>query len=378
MTTFVLGAPLGSSTPRRTYLDLGPDHPARSGVVEIVCDLADDVITAAEIRPGAGHRSTEKLFEVRSFRQVLALANRHDWQAPFVGELGAAMVIESALHLTPPARAIWLRTVLAEHARLHSHLGSLSAVPAVVAPDPGLARSLHDARNDLREQLAELSGNRIHPMLCRIGGLGADTEPGWLEAEAVLARRIADIAPRLRAAIETAGLPRGVAVIDAETSRTFGVTGPAAHAAGLPLDLRRTTPYLAYGDLTDALGAPLQDTSGDAVARLLAWADELGHTSGLLIAAIDGLTRVTGPIAVKLPKVLRVPVGDTYHALEAPSGRAGWWLVSRGEKAPWRLKLRTPSFAAMAALEAVLPGTRTADVPLAIASVGYVAGDLAT
>jgi NADH-quinone oxidoreductase subunit D len=96
-----------------------------------------------------------------------------------------------------------------------------------------------------------------------------------------------------------------------------------------------------------------------------------------VVAATEGAARTDGPVSVKLPKVLRVPVGDTYHALEAPLGRAGWWLVSRGEKVPWRLKLRTPSFANVAALEAVLPGTRTADLALAVASIGYVAGDLA-
>ncbi len=377
MTTYVLGAPLGVSSTARVHLDLGPDHPSRSGLVEIVCREVDGTVAEAEIRPGAGHRAAEKLFEVRDYRQVLALANRHDWQAPFVGELGAVLTIEAALHLTATPRAVWLRTVLAEHARLHSHLGSLSAVPAVLAPDAALARRLHDAREALREQLADLSGNRVHPMLCRLGGLATDADPRWLEAEAALARTIGALAPAVHDCILSAALPRGVAVIDAELARTYGVTGPAARAAGVDTDLRRTTPYLAYGALGDALPGLPHDTSGDAVARLLAWADELDRTATLLVAAVEGAAGTDGPVSVKLPKVLRVPVGDTYVATEAPLGRAGWWLVSRGEKAPWRLKLRTPSFANMAALEAVLPGTRTTDLPLALASVGYVAGDLA-
>ncbi len=168
-----------------------------------------------------------------------------------------------------------------------------------------------------------------------------------------------------------------MAVIDAELARSYGVTGPAARAAGIDTDLRRTTPYLAYGDLAGALTQTAQDIAGDAVSRLLAWADELTQTAALVVAAVDGAAHTDGPVSVRLPKVLRVPVGDTYHAVEAPLGRAGWWLVSRGEKVPWRLKLRSPSFANMAALEAVLPGTSTADLPLALASIGYVAGDLA-
>jgi NADH-quinone oxidoreductase subunit D len=374
--TYVLGAPLGVVSEHRRLVDLGPDHPSRSGVVEIVCRLDGGVIQEAEIRPGASHRSAEKLFEVRDYRAVLALANRHDWQAPFAGELGAALTIEEALRLTPPPRATWLRTVLAEHARLHSHLGFLSVIPAKLAPDVALAYRVHAAREALREQLADLSGNRVHPMVCRLGGLSVDADQQWLEAETQLAETIHELASELRTLLVHAGLPDGVAVIGADLARAYGITGPAARAAGVDTDLRRHAPYLAYAEL-DVPPIPVTDHPGDAVSRLLAWADELGTTSALLVAALQGTARTGGPVSVKLPKVMRVPVGDTYLAHEAPLGRAGWWLVSRGEKVPWRLKLRTASFPHMAALEAVLPGTRAADLPLAIASVGYVVGDLA-
>jgi NADH-quinone oxidoreductase subunit D len=374
--TYVLGAPLGGISAHRQLMDLGADHPSRSGVVEIACHLAGDLVQEAEIRPGASHRSAEKLFEVRDYRQLLALANRHDWQAPFAGELGAALTIEEALRLTPPPRATWLRTVLAEHARLHSHLGFLSVIPARLAPDAALAQRVHVARESLREQLADLSGNRVHPMVCRLGGLSVNADQRWLDAEARLAGEMPALASELRTLLARAGLPTGVAVIDPDRARTYGVTGPAARAAGIDTDLRRSAPYLAYGDL-DVQPILVTDHPGDAVSRLVAWADELESTAALVEAAVRGTTRTNGPVSVKLPKVMRVPVGDTYVAQEAPLGRAGWWLVSRGEKVPWRLKLRTASFSHMAALEAVLPGTRIADLPLAIASVGYVVGDLA-
>ena len=373
-TTYVLGAPLGAT--ERRLINLGPDHPSRSGFVEVVCRLDGDLVGDAEILPGASHRSAEKLFEVRDYRQLLALANRHDWQAPFTGELGAALTVEAALRLTPPPRATWLRTVLAEHARLHSHLGFLSVVPAVLRPDEDVARRVHAAREALREQLADLSGNRVHPMVCRLGGLSVDADDAWLEAEVRLAETVGALAPVIRELLAEAGLPDGVAVIDAGTARGYGVTGPAARAAGVDTDLRRTSPHLAYPEL-EVPALPAGDHAGDAASRLRAWVDELAATAVLLVAAVRGVTRTEGPVSVKLPKVMRVPVGDTYVAHEAPLGRAGWWLVSRGEKVPWRLKLRTASFAHMAALEAVLPGTRVEDLPLAVASVGYVVGDLA-
>ena len=374
--TFVLGAPLGTLSAQRRPLDLGPDHPSRSGVVEIVCRLDGDVVAETEIRPGASHRSAERLFEVRDYRQVLALANRHDWQAPFAGELGAALTVEQAVRLTPPPRATWLRTVLAEHARLHSHLGFLSVVSARLARDADIAHRVHAARDALREQLGDLTGNRVHPMVCRLGGLARDADQRWLDAEARLAETVGRLAPELRRLLDRARLPHGVAVIDAGIARTYGVSGPAARAAGIDSDLRRSAPYLAYSDL-DVPPLAVTGHAGDAVSRLTAWVDELETTSALVVAAVERTSRTDGPVSVKLPKVMRVPVGDTYVAHEAPLGRAGWWLVSRGEKVPWRLKLRTASFSHMAALEAVLPGTRVDDVPLALASVGYVVGDLA-
>ena len=374
--TYVLGAPLGVVSAQRQLVDLGPDHPSGSGAVEIVCRLDGDMIAEAEIFPGASHRSAEKLFEVRDYRQLLALANRHDWQAPFAGELGAALTIEEALRLTPPPRATWLRTVLAEHARLHSHLGFLSVVPARLAPEPSVAQRIHASREALREQLADLSGNRVHPMVCRLGGLSVDADQRWLDAEAELAETIAALAPALRTLLVQAGLPTGVALIDPGLARTYGVTGPAARAAGIDTDLRRSAPYLAYADLA-VPRVPVSDHPGDAVSRLMAWVDEVESTTTLLAAAVHATTRTDGPVSVRLPKVMRVPVGDTYVAHEAPLGRAGWWLVSRGEKSPWRLKLRTASFSHMAALDAVLPGTRIDELPLAVASVGYVVGDLA-
>lgn len=374
--TYVLGPSLGTPTDTRRVIDLGADHPGRSGTVEIDVQLDGDVVVTASVRPGAGHRSAEKLFEVRDYRQLLALANRHDWQAPFSGELGAALTIEAALHLTPPPRATWLRTVLAEHSRLHSHLGFLSGVPGALSPDPELAARVHAAREALRLQQASLTGNRVHPMACRLGGLAVDADDAWLDAEREMAVRIGELAGALRAHTVSADLPRGVAVLDEETIRAYGVTGPAARAGGVDLDLRRTAPYLAYGSL-DVPAPVAAEPRGDAVSRLLLLTDELGASAHLVQAACDGTAHAPGPVSVKLPKVVRVPVGDTYLAHEAPLGRAGYWLVSRGEKVPWRLKLRTASFANAAVLESVLPSTRVDDLPLALASLGYVVGDLA-
>ena len=110
-------------------LDLGPEHPSGTGLVELRLWVTDGVVTDATVVVGALHRGVEKLFEVRDYRQVLVLADRHDWQAPFAAELTVALTCERLLGLEVPPRAVWLRTLLAEHTRLLSHLGFLAWVP---------------------------------------------------------------------------------------------------------------------------------------------------------------------------------------------------------------------------------------------------------
>ena len=376
--TYVLGAPLGVVSEHRRLVDLGPDHPSRSGVVEIVCRLDGGVIQEAEIRPGASHRSAEKLFEVRDYRAVLALANRHDWQAPFAGELGAALTIEEALRLTPPPRATWLRTVLAEHARLHSHLGFLSVIPAKLAPDVALAYRVHAAREALREQLADLSGNRVHPMVCRLGGLSVDADQQWLEAETQLAETIHELASELRTLLVHAGLPDGVAVIGADLARAYGITGPAARAAGVDTDLRRHAPYLAYAELA-ASGAlrRVTRTTGDCYARFEVLADQVDVSLDVADACLDRLESLPpGPINVRLPKVVKAPEGHTYAWTENPLGINGYYLVSRGEKTPWRLKLRSASFNNVQVLPELLQGALLADMVAVLGSMFFVVGDV--
>jgi NADH-quinone oxidoreductase subunit D len=150
-----------------------------------------------------------------------------------------------------------------------------------------------------------------------------------------------------------------------------------ARASGLDLDLRRDQPSLAYPALmaTGALHIPTA-TAGDAAARLHLLVAQTAAALDLVAACLDALDRLgPGPLATRLPTTLRVPQGATTSWLETPLGVAGVHLVSRGGAAPWRLKLRTPSFALLGALEHILPGTRVNDLPLVLASLPFVQGD---
>jgi NADH-quinone oxidoreductase subunit D len=355
-------------------IDLGPDHPSQAGLIELRLWTSDRVISSAQVVVGAMHRGVEKLFEVRDYTQILMLADRHDWQAPFFGELAVALACEQMMGLVVPERAVWLRTLLAEHTRILSHAGFLTWVGRTADADLGL----HRLRESLRRQTLELTGNRIHPMVNRIGGLAADADPDWLRVQTALMSAAESAAEAVLGLLDrdpVAGLTRGVAVLGPETIASYGVSGPAARASGVDLDLRRQQPYLGYAELSELVQPPTA-AEGDAWSRLRTLAEEMITSARLVRACADRLARTDGPVAVRLGKIIRLPEGRAYSSVEAPLGIAGVYLSSRGEKTPWRLRLRTPSFSNIASLENLLIGVSPAALEATLASVGYVVGDV--
>lgn len=356
---FSIGA---MALPNSEHISLGPRHPSQAGFIAGSAEVRDGCWHDVEIQPGYGHRGAEKLFEVRDHRAAIMLADRHDWLAAASGELSVTTAIEQAMRLTPAPRAVVLRTMLAELARIHSHLSFLSVVA-----DGGLEERLWALVEALREVNLAWSGNRVHPMLHRVGGVAAD-----LPAELALPLDdVIRLADDLEAALDATDRFRGLAVLDRDTCLAHGLTGPVARAAGLDLD-RRSRGMLAYDRVFVA--APTR-TEGDGHARLAVLVDEL-RTSATMLAELRALLDDTpGDIATRLARRLKVPEGEHWAEVEAPWGIAGALLVSRGGSTPWRLALRTPSFANLSALGIALEGTPETAIADAVATVGYGVGD---
>ncbi|MCU1602820.1 MAG: nuoD [Frankiales bacterium] len=353
MTVAGIGAAAG---PTDITLELGPHHPSTHGSLRLRLQLDGDVVVAAEPMVGALHRGAEKLFEVRDYRQVLMLANRHDWLSAFNNEVVIALAVERMLGMEAPPRAVWLRTLMCELNRVLSHLMFLGWL------DPVFLR----LREPLQAVMEEATGGRIHFVATRIGGLYQDVPAGWtgrvLESLDAVASRLPspDLSPLV-----------GLGVLSGSDALAFGVSGPVARASGLSIDLRRDTSYLAY----DLLDVPLVSRrAGDAADRFACLLEQVRVSLDLVRQCCDRLPE--GPVDVKLPKNLRAPEGATYTWTENPSGIAGCYLVSRGAVTPWRLALRTPSFNNVSALPAVLPGNRVADLPAILASFFFVVGDI--
>lgn len=370
-TDLLLGIGAAALLPCDAELVLAAGHPLAHPGVSLQVGVDDDVVTAADVQPGLMHRSAEKLFESRDLRQAMLLADRHDWLSAFSSEVGVALALEAALGIIPPERATWIRTLLVEVNRAYATLAFLAPVAGA---ERAVAEAMRERIVDVQEQV---TGARVHPGFARIGGVAAPIAPEELASLRAVADELTDIWPRLAQGVEreTADLA-GVAVLSREQAIAWGASGPVARASGLDLDLRRDQPSLAYAALADRLVVPVRE-SGDVPARYGVLVDQLPATADLVRACLDELERLgPGPVDVPLPKVVRLPEGTWYAWLEGPLGISGCLVVGAGEKTPWRMKIRSASFATAQAMGVALVGTPYPRLADAVMSFPLVPGDI--
>ncbi len=359
-------------------LNIGPQHPSTHGVLRLRLVVDGERVVACEPIVGYMHRGAEKLYEVRDYRQIIVLANRHDWLSAFSNELGVALAVERMMGIEVPERATWLRTLLAELNRVLNHLMFLGSYPLEIGAITPVFYAFRE-RETLQAVMEEASGGRMHYMFNRVGGIKEEVPAGWTDrvrlAVADVRAKMVDLDRLIRRNEIFLARTVGVGVLARDVAAGYGVSGPVARASGLDIDLRRDEPYLAYGELGDVLRVVTRQT-GDCYARFEVLLDQLQASLDLADACLDRLASLRGPVNVRLPKVVKAPEGHTYAWTENPLGINGYYLVSRGEKTPWRMKLRTASYANVQALATLLPGALLPDLVAILGSMFFVVGDV--
>jgi NADH-quinone oxidoreductase subunit D len=244
-------------------VNLGTAHPSGHGMLRLRLALDGARITRAEPVIGFVHRGAEKLFEARDYRQIIVLANRHDWLSAFSSELGVVLAAERLAGIDVPARAVWARTLLAELNRVLSHLAFLSCYPPEIVAGSSEAAAERAgaaavrARELLQTVMEEIAGGRMHYMFNRVGGLKEELPEGWLGRVGAAVAAVRAGLPGIGAIVRSDGYfrarTRNVGILTGEQVRQYGVSGPVARASGVDFDLRRDEPYLAYGELAGTL-----------------------------------------------------------------------------------------------------------------------------
>lgn len=347
-------------------LDLGDYHPSAHGGLQLDLTIDDERVANCEARIGLMHRSTEKLFEARDYRQIMMLANRHDWISAVSSEIGVALAVEQAMGITPSDRVTWSRMLLAEAGRI----GAISLFAAA----GGVADAL-----TMRERLAQwqedATGGRVHPMINRIGGLEHPIPETALHQILDICEEVEAVHGSWTRHFQGRAELAALAVLKEPDARDFACSGAVGQASGVDWDLRRDDPYLHYGELVADWSSPVK-SEGDAQSRYLSLVDQLPISSAIIRRCVQEISSLKDePFAVSLPKTIRAPEGLVHVRTQNPLGIASWLLVSDGATMPVRLKARTPSFAHLQAMQRGLIGTPINLLSEAVGSFFFVTGD---
>ena len=364
----------GQFQTQEMILNVGPQHPATHGVFRLLATIDGEVLTDAEPIIGYMHRGYEKLVEARDYRQITNLVSRMDWLSGINNELPLALAIEKLMGIEVPPRAQYLRVILCEMNRILNHLmffASFGAELGAITPTFYAFRE----REDIQYQMESVTGGRMHFGFFRPGGLKEDVPRGFYEGALKSVRQVMDRLWHYEDLVVGneifKGRTIGVGVLPKETAYAYGVSGPIARGSGIDFDVRKDEPYLVYDQFDfNVSTAP----NGDCFDRFWVLVHEVVESARIVEQAIEGIP--SGPIMGKVPRVIQAPEGEVYVRTENPLGELGMYLVSDGDRRPYRLKIRTPSYNNVSALPAVLKGVLVSDMIAILGSFFFVLGDI--
>ncbi len=407
-------------------LNFGPQHPAAHGVLRLVLELDGEVVQRADPHIGLLHRATEKLAEHKTYIQALPYMDRLDYVSMMCNEHAYCLAIEKLLGVDVPVRAQYIRVMFAEITRLLNHLMWLGAHGLDCGAMTIFLYAFRE-REDLFDMYEAVSGARMHAAYFRPGGVYRDLPESMAQygeskirnARAVEARNagrqgslldfIDDFTKRFPAYVdeyETLLTDNriwkqrtvGIGVVTPERALNLGMTGPMLRGSGVVWDLRKTQPYDVYDRLD--FDIPV-GKNGDCYDRYLVRMEEMRQSNRIIKQCVDWLRSNPGPVITDNHKVaapgreemktsmealihhfklfsegMRVPEGQAYAAVEHPKGEFGIYLVSDGANKPYRLKIRAPGFAHLAALDEMSRGHMIADVVAIIGTLDIVFGEI--
>ncbi len=356
-------------------LNMGPQHPSTHGVLRVVLRLDGERVVDCDVVIGYLHRGIEKLSEARDYTQIILLTDRMDYLAAATNNLGYVETVEKMMGLDVPRRALYLRTVLSELQRIASHLVWLGTHAMDIGATTVFLYSFRE-RELILDLFEEFCGARLTYNCMRIGGLPQDIPPGWDKK----VREFCDLFDTKITEYETLltqnriwlERTRDVGVISGEEAIAIGLSGPPLRASGVMRDIRKDEPYAAYNEFE--FDVPL-GARGDTYDRYLVRLEEFYQSLRIIRQALDGLPE--GPVIGKVPRLIKPPAGETYHAIEAPKGELGYFIASDGKSlSPYRFRVRPPSFCNLQALRQLVRGHLVADVVALIGTLDIVLGEV--
>jgi NADH-quinone oxidoreductase subunit D len=411
---------------RNYTMNFGPQHPSAHGVLRLVLELDGEVIERADPHIGLLHRATEKLAESKPFNQSIGYMDRLDYVSMMCNEHGYVLAIEKLLGIEPPLRAQYIRVMFDEITRVLNHLLWLGAHALDIGAMTVFLYAFRE-REDLLDCYEAVSGARLHATYYRPGGVYRDLpdamphyQPSKWHDKKEVERLNTNRQGSLLDFIEdfTERFPKyvdeyetlltnnriwkqrtvGIGVVSPERAMQMGFTGPMLRGSGVEWDLRKKQPYEVYDRLDFDIPVGV---NGDCYDRYLVRVEELRQSNRIIRQCVDWLRRNPGAVMVDNYKVVPpnretmkadmealihhfklftegycVPAGEAYAAVEHPKGEFGVYLISDGANKPYRIKIRAPGFAHIAALDEMARGHMIADVVAIIGTQDIVFGEV--
>jgi len=382
-------------------VNFGPNHPSTHGVLRLIVDLNGEEVVGLSAVIGYLHTGFEKSMESKTWWKGITYPERIDYVGFQNNELVFVLAIEKLLSLEVPEKATWMRMLLCELNRIHSHLVYLGtgALELGAISMFWYCFRERDMILDLSEMVA---GTRMHTRYFQTGGLAEDIPPGFFpecrKFVEWMPQAIDDYEQLLSANEIWLERTKGIGLLSAEDAIALGQSGPILRASGVNWDLRKTEPYLAYDEVD--FHVPVYD-GGDVYDRYKVRVDEMRESTHIVAQCLDRLEQmegepwITDDRKVVLPprhelhtsmeslihhfKIVtegyRVPEGEVYVAIESPRGESGCYVVSDGGAKPWRVKFRAPSFVALEATATCMSNSYVADLIAIVGSLDSVMGD---
>jgi len=355
-------------------INMGPQHPSTHGVLRVKLKLDGEKVVNSECVIGYLHRGVEKIAEHRSYQQFAPYVDRMDYVAAVSNGLGYCEAVEKLLGAEAPPRARVIRTILTELQRIASHLLWLGTHALDIGALTPLFYCFRE-REEILKIVEKYCGARLTTHAFRIGGLQYEA---YDELEKDVGRfckdfehKIAEYEDLLTQNRIWLGRTKGIGVLTAQQAIDLGVTGPVLRASGVKWDIRKAMPYAAYDQYKFEIPT---GRNGDTYDRYLVRVEEMRQSRLICLQAIQNIP--AGPIMARIGKVLKPPVGEVYHSIEAPKGELGYYIVSDATIQPYRVRIRPPSFVNLQAFDTMVRGHLVADVVAIIGTIDIVLGEV--
>jgi NADH-quinone oxidoreductase subunit D len=380
-------------------INMGPSHPSTHGVLRLMLELDGEFVLRTKPVIGYLHTGMEKTGEELSYVQGATNVTRMDYLSPVINELCYSMAVEKLLGIDVPDRAVWIRMMMSELNRMSSHLVWMATNGMDLGSTSMMIYGLRE-RELILAFFEKTAGLRLNLNYVRPGGVAADLPDGWQDDVLVICDTISERTYEYDQLLTGQPIFRqrliGIAPMTAEEALALGVTGPLLRSTGVPWDLRRTMPYLAYDQVEFDV---IVGTYGDNFDRYAIRLNEIRESIRIVRQCIDMMPRgdyrsqdpkVTPPPRARIGESMealihhfklftegfQVPAGEVYMAVESPRGELGCYLVSDGGPKPYRLHTRAPSFVNLQAVPLLMRGGMVSDAITVISTVDPVMGEV--